>query len=641
MKKVLLSLILAFVCLPVAFGQASVGNVHVIDTSVCGSFTWIDSVTYSQDTVAIYTDTTTGDLYVLALDIKAAVADTAEAVELNGTCNVNWNNKYWYEAGEHIATLKTSEGCDSLVKINITLSGYTDTNLTAEVCNNKSYVASWGDTLTESDTYVHSDSISCLTTTLMLTVKTANVDTASAVVEDVSTGCFYRFHGVEYRDTNVAHYATELNQYGCDSLVAIRIISYTGAQNDSNVVAYCGNSYRWPVTNKQYSTAGTYDTLMVNADSTCFMSHRLILTFVEKDSLLVAGPYCESREYNFRHADNTALNYKPRYDSTGIYSYAEDSNLYVYNPATGCISHLTIDLTIWKPEVRERDYVVDTVACDRYTFYVGSQYDTNKHTYTTDTVVTHRYAKRTTSAISNYKSCYDSIGTLQLTILESSYQDTTVTACDYFVWDFDGQTYTSSITTTKTIEGVPNYVGCDSIGRLKLTINRSPNTHIEGEWMLQPGDTTVLRAVSDMTNLSYSWFKNGSPAGTGATLTVVAPGTDDENSNVDVKLISTTTRNCSDTSWIVITSNNMGIDETESVSVNIYPNPASRLVNLSSEQAIVRVEVYNTIGQQVILRNNESSHVQLDLGNLATGSYTMRIVAADGSEINRKLIVSK
>lgn len=635
MKKVLLSLILAIVCIPMAIGQATTTAVNVIDTTVCSAYKWIDSVTYTKDTVAMFTDTATNTVYVLNLTVQSPVADTAEAIALNGTCRVLWNNEYLYQAGEFIDTLKTADGCDSLVKVAVTLSGFGDTTLSVTNCG--SYTASWGETLATSGVYMKTDSNACLNITLNLTVNSANTDTTGMVVEDVNAGCYYKFYDQIITDTNTVHYAMDTNRFGCDSVVAIRVVSYTGTQNDTTVVNYCGTSYKWNLINKTYTTAGNYDTIIVNADSTCTMNYRLELTFGENDSLIVAGPYCAQHSYNFRHSDNTSQNYKPTYDSTGIYSYNDDPNLYVYNPLTGCISHLTIDLTIWQPERRERDYIVDTTVCDEFTFWVDSRINNSKK-YTTDTVVTHVYEKRTNNKISNYKSCYDSVGTLQLHVKYKSYNDTNVTACDFFYWDFDQQTYTSSTTQTKTIDGIKNHVGCDSVGRLKLTINKSPNVQISGDWMLEPGDTTILRAVADMSNLSYRWFENDVASGTKDTLLVVAPA---NGNNVNIKLISTTNKHCSDTTWMVVTSNNMGIDDAEGANVSIFPNPASRFVTINSSSVISQVVVYNAIGQQVMLRNEHSNKVQLDLARLAAGSYIMRILTSDGAELNRKLIVSK
>ena len=84
-----------------------------------------------------------------------------------------------------------------------------------------------------------------------------------------------------------------------------------------------------------------------------------------------------------------------------------------------------------------------------------------------------------------------------------------------------------------------------------------------------------------------------------------------------------------------------GIEDAEGIDVTIYPNPASRIVNLRTAEAIGSVSVYNAIGQQVMLREGNGNSMQLDLYGLANGHYTMRIVTTDGRVANRKFIVSK
>ena len=85
----------------------------------------------------------------------------------------------------------------------------------------------------------------------------------------------------------------------------------------------------------------------------------------------------------------------------------------------------------------------------------------------------------------------------------------------------------------------------------------------------------------------------------------------------------------------------IGIEEADAFDVNIYPNPASRIVNLRTAEAISTVSVYNAIGQQVMLRQGNGNTMQIDLYNLANGHYTMRIVTTEGHEAIRKFIVSK
>ena len=85
----------------------------------------------------------------------------------------------------------------------------------------------------------------------------------------------------------------------------------------------------------------------------------------------------------------------------------------------------------------------------------------------------------------------------------------------------------------------------------------------------------------------------------------------------------------------------MGIDDVDGLNVNLYPNPTSRYLNVESAEGISTVVVYNTIGQQVIRRDINATAAQLDLGNLAVGTYTLQILSANGEQATRKFIVNK
>ena len=181
--------------------------------------------------------------------------------------------------------------------------------------------------------------------------------------------------------------------------------------------------------------------------------------------------------------------------------------------------------------------------------------------------------------------------------------------------------------------------GCLQIGTLNLTINKTPVIDIEGNWMLHPGESTTLKAVptagSDpIRNNGYKWSW-GDTIVRDSVVTI-----NNVTSNLDILLEATSIKNCTDTNWITITAN-VGIDEVEGLQVNIYPNPASRYINIESAEPMTDVVIYNTVGQQVISRTVEGNHTQLDLGSLASGHYTLRINGADGNQTTRKFIVRK
>ncbi len=60
-----------------------------------------------------------------------------------------------------------------------------------------------------------------------------------------------------------------------------------------------------------------------------------------------------------------------------------------------------------------------------------------------------------------------------------------------------------------------------------------------------------------------------------------------------------------------------------------YPNPAVDIVNLTAAQNIEKVEVYNMLGQKVIVQNFNDSRGQLNVAQLTQGTYLMKVYADD------------
>ena len=155
--------------------------------------------------------------------------------------------------------------------------------------------------------------------------------------------------------------------------------------------------------------------------------------------------------------------------------------------------------------------------------------------------------------------------------------------------------------------------------------------------MLEPHQSTVLRAILDEESdpiSSYKWFIDNTVKSTADSLVL-----EDVTTNTDVRLEAKSTKNCTATNWVTVTAT-VGIDEVETLQVNIYPNPASRYLNIESAETLAEVTIYNTVGQKVIEQTVNGTTVRLDLGNLATGTYTLRISDAEGNLTTRKIIVN-
>ena len=83
----------------------------------------------------------------------------------------------------------------------------------------------------------------------------------------------------------------------------------------------------------------------------------------------------------------------------------------------------------------------------------------------------------------------------------------------------------------------------------------------------------------------------------------------------------------------------MGVIENEQ-SVKIYPNPTMGVLNIEGED-MASVEVYNTVGQRIMMREVNGNAVQLNTESLSNGLYIVRIYANDGTMENHTFSVAR
>lgn len=84
------------------------------------------------------------------------------------------------------------------------------------------------------------------------------------------------------------------------------------------------------------------------------------------------------------------------------------------------------------------------------------------------------------------------------------------------------------------------------------------------------------------------------------------------------------------------------VDETavtdiSNAQIQVYPNPTTSLINIESNQKIEAVSVYNELGVMVYSTLQENERFSIDLSNLKTGFYFVRI-ESDASIITKKVL---
>lgn len=95
-----------------------------------------------------------------------------------------------------------------------------------------------------------------------------------------------------------------------------------------------------------------------------------------------------------------------------------------------------------------------------------------------------------------------------------------------------------------------------------------------------------------------------------------------------------------------LTSLEANTDEIEIINseetIKIYPNPASDYVNVQVPEGIRNIRMMNSLCVTVYESNTPQNRtVTLNTSNLKAGSYILQLTAADGSIVNRKIIISR
>ena len=80
-----------------------------------------------------------------------------------------------------------------------------------------------------------------------------------------------------------------------------------------------------------------------------------------------------------------------------------------------------------------------------------------------------------------------------------------------------------------------------------------------------------------------------------------------------------------------VTGHPVGVPENGALAINVYPNPATDVVNVKSDFNIKSIEVLSFIGQTVYTRKNvDSKLVQVDVSSLNSGVYFVKLDTDQG-----------
>jgi hypothetical protein len=92
---------------------------------------------------------------------------------------------------------------------------------------------------------------------------------------------------------------------------------------------------------------------------------------------------------------------------------------------------------------------------------------------------------------------------------------------------------------------------------------------------------------------------------------------------------------CASTASLAVTVNvtvTLGVNDFDSSSFKLYPNPVNAILNLSYAQEMTNLEVFNFMGQQVFAKKINATTAQINMSSFAQGAYFIKVSSNEASK---------
>ena len=198
---------------------------------------------------------------------------------------------------------------------------------------------------------------------------------------------------------------------------------------------------------------------------------------------------------------------------------------------------------------------------------------------------------------------------------------------DSYTWPENGVTYTTSQT------GVTVITGCNT-ATLNLTINTASTPAGSAAQTLNvpnASDATIASLVVSPNNVF--WFASLADAQTGTNALPLTTVLTTGGTYWAVNVVGS----CSSTPFAVTVTVALGNLVFDDILFSFYPNPTSSILNIKNSKEISGVSIFNLLGQLIIEKQTDSTEVQIDLLNLPSATYFVK-VTSEGVEKIIKVI---
>lgn len=160
--------------------------------------------------------------------------------------------------------------------------------------------------------------------------------------------------------------------------------------------------------------------------------------------------------------------------------------------------------------------------------------------------------------------------------------------------------------------------GCESARTLAaITINTPALPQGSPTQEINEGGTL---ADLNVTGTGLNWYQNISDITAGNILPANTLAV-----NNTTYYVTQTVNGCTSEPLAVTVTVLLGTPGFNQTSFNYYPNPVQDILHIDSIENIDSIAIYNLVGQQLMTRNNNGNNLHLDISELATGTYLVKI----------------
>jgi len=87
--------------------------------------------------------------------------------------------------------------------------------------------------------------------------------------------------------------------------------------------------------------------------------------------------------------------------------------------------------------------------------------------------------------------------------------------------------------------------------------------------------------------------------------------------------------------WSFTTEDNVSVNDIEKTSIVLYPNPVNNILNISSEEKIELISIYNITGKIIFEEKNSNNDYNINTSIFKNGIYLIKI------KLNNKTLIKR